>query len=173
MQNTPSKEPCILGIDPGTQITGFGVIKVLSSKLIPIDFGTIRPSKELPLEKKFLIIFKGVEKLIDQYKPTALSIETQFVKLNVQVAMKLGMVRGVVILASTLYDIPIFEYAPRKAKIAVAGNGAASKTQVQRMIQILLNLKSLPKPQDASDALAIAICHANQLNRLGQTCMNT
>jgi crossover junction endodeoxyribonuclease RuvC len=153
--------PIILGIDPGTRITGYGLIKAHQNGEIPLDFGCIRPSIKLELNQKYVFIYKGLEELIKKYKPDAIAVETQFVKKNVQSAMKLGMARGVVILAAALNNIPIFEYAPKKAKLAVTGTGAASKSQVQKMVQMLLKLKELPTPEDAADALSIAICHAH------------
>ena len=145
----------ILGIDPGTIITGYGVIRGQKA----LDFGCIRPPAKLPLEKRYLIIFNSLEELITQYKPHALAVETQFVKDNPQTAIKLGMARGMVLLAAAKNDIPIFEYSPRKAKQAVTGNGGACKAQVQQMVRLILNLSCLPEPEDAADALALALCH--------------
>ena len=107
---------------------------------------------------------------MDKNKPNAVSVETQFVKKNVQIAMKLGMARGIILLACSLKNIPIYEYAPRKAKQAIVGNGAASKEQVQKMLKLLLNLSNIPEPEDAADALALALCHAHQLK--SKACMN-
>ncbi len=153
----------ILGIDPGTIITGYGIIHEKNGKIQPLDFGCIRPPASLPLEKRYLIIYEALQKLIDKHKPQAIAVETQFVKKNVLIAMKLGMARGMALLAAAKNDIPIYEYAPKKAKLAVVGNGSASKEQVQKMIQLLLSLPTLPEPEDAADALALAICHAHQL----------
>ncbi len=152
----------ILGVDPGTRITGYGLIKTGGSSLEPIDFGCIRPPVDLETPQRYLALFNGLEKILDQYQPQAVAVETQFVYKNVQSAMKLGMARGVVLLASARRGIPIFEYAPKKAKLAVVGNGGASKEQVQKMVQFLLKLPILPEPEDAADALALAICHANR-----------
>ena len=153
----------ILGIDPGTRITGYGVIRTKSGQIEPIDFGCIRPPVDLPLPARYLALFNGVEKLLDLYTPTAVAVETQFVHKNVQSALKLGMARGAVLIAAARREIPIFEYAPKKAKLATVGNGNASKWQVQRMIQLLLKLPNPPEPEDAADALALAICHAHTL----------
>lgn len=155
-----SPEEIILGIDPGTRITGYGLIKVKEKGYIPIDYGCIRPPANLKLSDRYLIIFDGVEELIHRYQPQALVVETQFVHKNVQSAIKLGMARGIVMIAAKKKGIPVFEYAPTKAKLAVVGNGRASKFQVQGMIQRLLNLAKPPHPEDAADALALAICHA-------------
>jgi crossover junction endodeoxyribonuclease RuvC len=154
----------ILGIDPGTRITGYGVIKRNHPRLEPLDFGCIRPPTTAPLPERYLALFNGLEKILDQYRPHACAVETQFVKDNIQSAIKLGMARGVVLIAAARRGIPIFEYAPTQAKLAVVGKGSASKEQVQRMIQLLLQLPILPEPEDAADALALAICHANAIN---------
>lgn len=157
--NTPY---VILGIDPGTRITGYGLIKQIGNQLIPLDFGCIRPPLKSRIEKKYLAICEGVEALIQQYQPHAIAVETQFVYKNVQSALKLGMARGAVLIPAAKADIPIFEYAPKRAKQAVVGNGSASKVQVQKMIQMLLALSQPPTPEDAADALALAICHAHE-----------
>ena len=158
------EEQIILGIDPGTRITGYGVIKARHPKIEPLDFGCIRPPTNMDLPARYLALFNGLEKLLDLYRPSAVSVETQFVYKNVQSALKLGMARGVVIIAAARRGIPIFEYAPKKAKMAVVGNGNASKEQIQRMVQLLLKLPTLPEPEDAADALALALCHANTLS---------
>jgi len=165
MQHKQTIPPIILGIDPGTQVTGYGIIVMEGHLLKAVDFGCIRPPKTATPAEKYLTIFNGLEQLIASFRPTAIAVETQFVYKNVQSALKLGMARGVALLAAAKQAIPIFEYAPRKAKCAVVGQGAASKEQVQKMIQLLLRLSSLPTPEDAADALALAICHAHTLRR--------
>ena len=150
----------ILGIDPGTRITGWGIIETIHNRFELIDYGTIKPKAKETAEIYYQI-FDGVEKLITQYSPDALSVETQFVHKNIQSAIKLGMARGSILVAAAKNSLPIFEYAPTKAKQAVTGNGSASKFQVAQMTKILLNLKELPSSEDASDALALAIAHAN------------
>ncbi|HSW86767.1 MAG TPA: crossover junction endodeoxyribonuclease RuvC [Rhabdochlamydiaceae bacterium] len=159
----PSPHKIILGIDPGTRITGFGVIKMKNGSSEPLDFGCIRPPQKLEISERYLVIFNAIDHLIETYQPHAVAIETQFVYKNAQSAMKLGMARGMAILAAARRKIPIYEYAPKKAKKAVVGNGAASKEQVQRMIQVLLRLPQLPEPEDAADALALALCHAHAI----------
>jgi len=151
----------ILGIDPGTRITGYGLIKVHPHKIEALDFGCIRPPAAATSSKKYLIIFEGIQALIERFKPEALAVEGQFVHKNALSALKLGMARGMALLSAEMAGIPIFEYAPTKAKKAVVGHGGASKEQVQRMIQNLLNLEHPPTPEDAADALALAICHAH------------
>lgn len=149
----------ILGIDPGTCVTGYGIIKSSPRKIEPLDYGCIRPPKTFSLYKRYLIIYEAIEELLEIYKPDSVAIENQFVYKNAQSALKLGMAKGLAILAATKRDIPIYEYAPKQAKLAVVGNGSASKEQVQKMMQMLLGLKEPPSPQDAADALSLAICH--------------
>lgn len=157
------QEEIILGIDPGSRITGYGILKGQKQVL---DFGCIRPSASLEIYQRYLFIFNGIDYLIEKFSPTAIAVETQFVYKNAQSAMKIGMARCAAVLPGTKRGIPIFEYAPKKAKLAVVGNGAASKEQVQKMIQLLLRLPYLPEPEDAADALALAICHAHTLKVL-------
>ncbi|MBI2742789.1 MAG: crossover junction endodeoxyribonuclease RuvC [Chlamydiales bacterium] len=156
-----SESRVILGVDPGTRITGYGLINARSNKYEPLDFGTIRPAPKLPMAERYLVIFEGILSLIEKYQPIAMAIETQFVYKNVQSAMKLGMARCAAMLAAAKMGIPVYEYAPTKAKLAVAGNGGASKGQVQKMMQLLLNLSAIPEPEDAADALSLAVCHAH------------
>lgn len=153
----------IIGIDPGTQVTGYGLISVEHSSYKVIDYGCVRPPTKLKLSDRYLILFNAVEELLEKHFPGALVVETQYVQKNVQSAIKLGMARGIVLIAAKRRGIPVFEYAPTKAKMAVVGNGRASKYQVQGMVKLLLNLESIPEPEDAADALALAICHANSL----------
>lgn len=157
------KEYVILGVDPGTRVTGYGLIKTCGQISKPLDFGCIRPPIKQELNQRYLFLFNGIEELIERYSPDFLSVETQFFSKNAQSALKLGMARGVIILAATKRGIPVNEYAPKKAKIAAVGTGSASKNQVQKMIQLLLNLKELPTPEDAADALALALCHAHHM----------
>lgn len=160
------KKFIILGIDPGTRITGYGVIETDLRTYSPLDFGCIRPPAILSLHEKYAIIHEGIEHLLETYSIDAVSVETQFVSRNAQSAIKLGMARGVAILAATKRKIPVYEYAPKKAKLAVVGTGTATKQQVQRMMQTLLQLKELPHPEDAADALALAIAHANSIKQV-------
>ena len=154
----------IIGIDPGTAVTGYGLIVLEGSSFKPIDYGCIRPPKDWKLSDRYLVIFNSIDELLLKYQPDALVVETQFVQKNIQSAIKLGMARGIAIVAAKRRGIPVFEYAPTKAKRAVVGNGQASKEQVQAMVQCLLKL-AMPAPLDASDALALAICHAHASGR--------
>lgn len=148
----------VIGVDPGTRFTGFGIIQLVNNTHKVLDFGVITPPSKAPLEKRYLAIFLALEHLIDKYKPISLAVETQYVDKNVQSAIKLGMARGVCVLAGAKADLQISEYSPTMTKKAVVGNGHASKKQMQKMIQLLLNIKEDLK-EDAADALALALCH--------------
>lgn len=152
-----------LGIDPGTRVTGYGIVKHHPHKPVALDYGCIRPPAKVSSSARYLIIFEGIEALIETHRPDALAVEGQFMHKNALSAMKLGMARAMAILAAERAGIPIFEYAPRKAKKAIVGHGGASKEQVQKMIQTLLNLSELPTPEDAADALALALCHSHSV----------
>lgn len=159
---TSSNDAIILGIDPGTRITGYGVIRVDGAGYTALDYGCIRPPRNLPLPDRLLIISNGIEEIIDKYSPSAVAIETQFVHKNVQTAIKLGMARGVALVPARKRGVEVVEYTPKVAKRSVVGKGAASKEQVQGMTKQLLNLETLPAPEDAADALCLAICHAQR-----------
>lgn len=158
-----TKTYTILGIDPGTRITGYGIVETDLHAFHPLDYGAIRPPPKLPLFERQLIIHEAIAHLLEIHPVDAISIESQYVSKNPQSALKLGMAKGVAILAGTKRKIPVFEYAPKKAKIAVVGTGNATKEQVGRMIQALLSLSEVPKPEDAADALALALCHSNHI----------
>lgn len=161
MTSNPSK--VILGIDPGTLITGYGLIRNQGGEHKVVDYGCIKPPSQLKLTDRYLIIFNGIEELIQKHRPEILVVETQYVGKNVQSAIKLGMARGIAIIAAKRHALSIYEYAPTEAKKAVVGSGKASKGQVQHMVKLLLKLAELPQPEDAADALALAICHANSM----------
>lgn len=153
----------IIGIDPGTRFTGFGLISFKEGRYDVLDYGVIQPPSKAPLEKRYLAIFTALEHLIQKFNPGYLAIETQYVDKNVQSAIKLGMARGVCLLAAAKAGILVSEYSPTMTKKAVVGKGHASKKQMQKMVQLLLNLEQEVK-EDAADALALAICHFHSLN---------
>lgn len=155
-----AKTTCVFGVDPGTTITGWGCITQSGTQYIQSAYGTIVPSKKATPSEKYLHIFTELEQLLDQHRPDFVSTETQYVAKNPQSALKLGMARGMVILAAARRNIPFFEYTPSKVKIAATGRGNATKAQVQYMVKLLLGLDKIPASEDASDALAIAITHA-------------
>jgi len=150
----------ILGIDPGTVICGYGLIRPQGNGFQAVDYGCIRPPAKDKLSDRYLIIYNSIDLLIEKYRPTVLVVETQYVHKNVQSAIKLGMARGVALLAGKKNGLRVYEYAPTQAKRAVVGNGRASKSQVASMVQRRLNLAEPPYPEDAADALALALCHA-------------
>lgn len=156
----------ILGVDPGTLTTGFGIIKYYKNEFNYISSGVLKPSKYPDLPNRLELIYNELDKIIRQYKPDEFSIETAFYGKNVQSAMKIGYARGVSILAAVHNKIPTNEYSPREVKKAVVGNGAASKEQVEYMVSKLLNLGTEKMKLDETDAIAVAICHALKLNSL-------
>ena len=154
----------ILGIDPGTATTGYGVISVEGNRISIVDLGTVKTLPKDPLPIRLKAIYDGMLAIVERIKPDACSIENIFMHENARTAIILGHSRAVALLAAINNNIPIFEYTPREIKQSVVGNGNASKEQVQYMIKMLLNLKELPKPNDAADGCAAAICHFNHLN---------
>lgn len=149
----------IAGFDPGTRITGYGIVEGDGVSQRAVDYGCIRPRTTLALEDRYFAIYKGVKELLARHSVDVVVVETQFVLKNAQSALKLGMARGVIVIAAKELDLPVVGYAPSKAKQAVVGNGKASKAQVQGMVQLLLGLGCPPHPEDAADALALALCH--------------
>ncbi len=156
----------IIGVDPGTIITGYGIIEYTRNNLTTIDHGVIKLPSVTSLPQKLDIIYKKLCELLEQYHPDELAIETAFYGKNVQSAMKIGYARGVSILAAVHNKIPVAEYSPREVKKSVVGNGAASKEQVQYMISSLLSIKKKKMPFDESDALAVALCHSFRIKSL-------
>lgn len=153
------KERIILGLDPGTNIMGYGVITVKATKISLLQFGVIHLSKYAGHELRLKKIFERVISLLEEYHPDEVALEAPFFGKNVQSMLKLGRAQGVAMAAALSREIPIVEYAPKKVKQSVTGNGNASKEQVAKMLMTLLEIKELPKLLDATDALAVAICH--------------
>lgn len=158
-----TKDKIILGIDPGTNILGYGVISVDSKGPHYVTMGVFDLRKIKDPFEKLANIFSGVNELIEEYGPDELAVESPFYGKNVQVVLKLGRAQGAAITAAIMHGIPVAEYAPRKAKIAICGNGAASKEQVAMMIRKTLKVDLDPKHLDATDALALALCHHYQM----------
>ncbi len=150
----------ILGIDPGSRITGFGVISTQGNKSEYLDSGCIRTSDAV-LGTRLLEIFNGICTLMDEYQPTEVAIEQVFMHQNPDSALKLGHARGAAMVAAASHRVALFEYSAREVKLAIAGYGAAEKTQVKHMVMQLLHLTTAPQ-SDASDALAVALCHSHQ-----------
>ena len=149
----------VLGIDPGSQTTGWGVVEGDGRRYSLVEFGSVRVPSSLSFPARLLRISNGLEEVIAQHCPDACALEDAFLASNVKVSMKLGQVRGVVLLVAERAALEIHEYSPRLIKQTVVGYGNAEKHQVQEMVRLLLSLKSVPSPHDAADALAVAICH--------------
>jgi crossover junction endodeoxyribonuclease RuvC len=154
-----SKEKIILGIDPGTNVMGYGLILVEGNKYSLLQFGVIHLKKYIGHELKLKKIFERITGLIDEFNPDAVALEAPFYGENIQSMLKLGRAQGVAMAAALAREIPISEYSPKKVKQSVTGNGNASKVQVAEMLKTLLNINEIPKLLDATDALAVAICH--------------
>lgn len=151
----------ILGIDPGTAITGYGVMEHTGNRYRLMEYGVIRSQKTEKMTDRLYDIFIGVNKVIDTFKPEQVAVEELFFNKNTKTALVVGQARGVLMLAARLKGLPVFEYTPLQVKQAVVGYGRAEKQQVQYMVKAILNLPQLPKPDDAADALAVAICHGH------------
>ncbi len=158
-QKNLTKERIILGIDPGTTIMGFGLIKVTNKKMEFLQLNELQLSKYDNHYQKLKIIFERTIELIETHHPDEIAIEAPFFGKNVQSMLKLGRAQGVAMAAGLSRGIPITEYEPKKIKMAITGNGNASKEQVAKMLQQLLGLKELPKNLDSTDGLAAAVCH--------------
>lgn len=157
----------ILGIDPGSRVTGYGIIDVVGNRQRYITSGCIRTAEKSSLPDRLDVIFQGITEIISEYVPAELAIEKIFMARSAESALKLGQARGVAIVAGVTQGLPVFEYEARKIKQAVAGTGAANKGQVQHMVMTLLRLPKKPQ-SDAADALALAICHANTRTNLAK-----
>jgi crossover junction endodeoxyribonuclease RuvC len=151
----------VLGIDPGTANTGYGVVVSRGSTLAALDGGVIQTRPGAPLERRLADIHTRVSDLIKEHRPVALAVEDLYFGRNVQTAIAVGQARGVVLMSAGLHGVPCFSYTPQVVKQAVCGSGSAGKDQVQRMVGALLSLPEPPQPDHAADALAVAICHAN------------
>lgn len=158
----------VLGIDPGTATTGYGVVHVRAGRLEALDYGVIRTPKSLPLPERLLTIHEALGELIRRWRPEALAVEELFFNRNVRSALAVGQARGVVLLTAAGAGVPVSEYTPPQVKDAVTGYGRADKAQIQAMVKSLLGLSEPPRPDDAADALAVAICclHSGRIERL-------
>ena len=155
----------VLGIDPGSETLGWGVVEGSGSKYAAVDFGTVKASPKNAFSQRLLTIYDGVAEVIDRFEPDTLAIEEAFYAKNASVAIKLGQVRGVILVLAEQRRLAIAEYAPRLIKQTVVGYGNAEKQQVGMMVKVLLKLKTVPTPHDAADALAIAICHFHHVGK--------
>lgn len=162
MEKKPVKEKIILGLDPGTNVMGYGIIHIRHTNVSLLQFGVIQLGKYGNHELKLKKIFDRVLSLLDEFNPDEVALEAPFFGKNVQSMLKLGRAQGVAMSAALHREIPIIEYAPKKVKQSVTGNGNASKEQVAKMLMTIFDLKEVPKLFDATDALAVAVCHHYQ-----------
>ncbi len=149
----------ILGIDPGYAIVGYGLIESDNGRFHPLDCGVLTTPQEMVFSKRLKSLYDGLSLLIAKTKPNVLAIEKLYFNTNVTTAINVGHARGVLILASENAGIPVYEYTPLQIKQAITGYGRADKLQMQQMVKMLLGLAAIPKPDDAADALAVALCH--------------
>lgn len=158
----------VLGIDPGLSVTGYGIVEG-SHPPRPVVAGVIRTDKDATAESRLHELYRGLSQVVGDHRPDVIAIETVFTNRNLQTAISVGRASGIALLVASQSDLPAYEYVPTAIKSAVTGDGSANKKQVQQMVARLLGLKEAPKPADAADALAIAICHLRaaplQVNR--------
>lgn len=156
----------ILGIDPGYAIVGYGVLKYEKNRFTVLGYGAVTTEADIPFVKRLDIIHKDLTTIMQKYKPDAMAIEKLFYNTNAKTVIDVAQARGVTVLAAEQNNIPIFEYTPLQVKQAVVGYGRAEKKQIQFMVKKILNLESVPKPDDTADAVAMAICHAYSMGSL-------
>ena len=149
-----------LGIDPGTATTGYGLVRLEpDGNLLAVKYGVITTPKNTPAAKRLVMLYEQMSELLSEHKPETAAVEKLFFQRNVTTAISVGQARGVMLLSLAQAGLDVFEYTPNEVKQAVAGYGSAGKRQVQEMVRVLLSLDEIPKPDDAADALAVAICH--------------
>lgn len=151
----------ILGIDPGYAIVGYGVVEYKNNHFTVLDYGVVTTPAGMPFNKRLEIIYDGISEVITKHKPVSMSIEKIFYNTNAKTVIDVSQARGVLMLAAQKQALDICEYTPLQVKQSVVGYGRAEKKQVQEMTRLLLNLEKIPRPDDAADALALAICHAH------------
>ncbi|MDU3211269.1 crossover junction endodeoxyribonuclease RuvC [Anaerococcus sp.] len=150
----------ILGIDPGIAIMGYGVVEFKANKVKVIENGVVTTSSKTTTPERLSILYKNLNEIIKEFKPDEFAIEELFFNQNVKTAITVGHARGIQILSAQENNLPIYEYTPLQIKQAITGYGRANKSQMQKTVTTLLNLKEIPKPDDAADALSVALCHA-------------
>jgi crossover junction endodeoxyribonuclease RuvC len=152
----------VMGLDPGSETTGYGIIDTDGRKHVVVEFGAIRSTARMAFPDRLLNISSKLETIIERTRPECFAIEETFYAVNIKTALKLGHVRGAAIVAAARLGLTIFEYSPLEIKSAIVGYGRAEKHQVQEMVKILLRMTETPQPHDAADALAVAICHIHR-----------
>ncbi len=162
----------VIGIDPGYAIVGFGVLEYKGNKFNPLNYGVIKTDSHTDFSDRIEEIYDDLTQILNATKPEYMAIESLFFTTNQKTAMAVAQARGIILLAAKKANVPVFEYTPMQIKQSVSGYGKATKKQVQEMTRRILNLETIPKPDDAADALAIAVCHSYSFNSL-QYGMNT
>lgn len=152
-----------LGIDPGTKIMGYGIINSKTDDVTLVDFGTIRPKSDSDNAQRLHDLYRGLIEIISRYHPDAVAVEQPFISKNVRSAMAIGRAQAIALLAAASQQIPSYEYSPSQVKQRVANYGSSSKQQIQEMVKMHLGLSEIPEPNDAADALAVAICHVREI----------
>jgi len=154
----------VLGIDPGTVVVGYGVIDSVDGCMVTVDYGVLKASQKLPPAQRLGDLYRGIEKIVKRYTPDFVAVEQPFVARNAATALAIGRAQAVAILAATNSNVPTFEYTPTQVKQRVASYGASSKEQIQQMVRLQLGLDEIPEPNDAADALAVALCHLSEVH---------
>lgn len=168
----PNRTVRVLGVDPGSDTTGYGVIDSDGRRYALVEFAGIHGPRHLSFAQRLLAISRKLEEVIERLSPQACAVEDTFYAVNVKTALKLGQARGAVLVAAARAGVEVFEYSPLEIKSALVGYGRAEKRQVQEMVRLLLGMKDAPEPLDASDALAVAICHVNIASTRAQISKN-
>jgi len=162
----PATDPAVLvlGVDPGIAITGYGLVRQKQDALEPVAYGVITTPAGLPLPQRLQQLYQELQALVDRYQPAEAAVEELFFARNARTALAVGQARGVILLALATAGVPTYEYTPLQVKQSITGYGRASKEQMQDMVRLLLQLQAIPQPDDAADALAMAICHIHSLS---------
>ena len=159
-----NKTTVVLGVDPGLSLTGWGVVvKEANCRLTLKNYGCIKTKPSQPLIERLKDIYLNLEKVILEYKPDVMAVEELFFSKEARTIAMVGQARGAILITAGLKNLPVFEYNPRHVKMALTGYGSAEKIQIQQMVKIVLSMKEIAKPDDAADALALAICHLNTM----------
>jgi len=154
----------ILGIDPGTRSMGYGIIEANEDKITLVSYGALNTKTRSPIGERLSFLYKAISEIIAQYQPDAVAVEQPFVSQNVKAALAIGKAQAIAILAAANRQIPVYEYTPAQVKQRVSNYGASSKEQIQEMVKLQLGLTEVPQPSDAADALAVALCHRQEIH---------
>jgi crossover junction endodeoxyribonuclease RuvC len=154
----------ILGVDPGTLVMGYGIIRARDDNVALVDFGALTATQRSPMGERLVYLYRGLLEIITRYKPEAVAIEQPFVAKNVKTALAIGRAQAIAILAAAGHSLPVFEYTPAQIKQRVSNFGGSTKAQVQEMVKLQLGLSEVPEPNDAADALAVALCHLQEMH---------